>query len=113
MEGFFIVWGKIQAMANELDIQRVRDLTNGAEGFTDEQIGAALDSGATIREFCYDFWTKKATEYSTMVNVSESGSSRNMGDMYKNALAIADRFSPLDPTPQNRGAKISRPAGRG
>lgn len=112
-EGFFFAQGKIQLMAIEQDIQRIKDLTNGAAGYTDEQIKAVLESGVTIRQFCYDFWTRKATEYSALVNVSESGSSRNMGDLYKNALAIADRFRPLDEVISNRQNKVSRRATRG
>ena len=37
-------------------------------------------------------WEDKASSYAQLVNVSESGSSRSLGDMYKNALAMADRF---------------------
>lgn len=100
-------------MATEQDIQRVKDMTEGGQGMTDSQIGQMLDSGLTIRQICHDYWTKKATTYSTMVNVSESGSSRNMGDLYKNALAIADRFAPLDTIASVSARKISRPATRG
>lgn len=100
-------------MANEIEIQRIKDLTKGAPGYTDEQINAILESGVTVREFCYDFWTKEATQKADLVNISESGSSRNLGDLQKQALVIADRFKPLDEIMTARGKKVSRPAGRG
>lgn len=99
-------------MAYESEIKRIRSLTDGAEDMTDVEIEAELASGKTIREICYDYWTAKATSYSSLVNVSESGSSRNMGDLYKNALAISDRFAPLEQQSGSR-QKRSRAAVRG
>lgn len=99
-------------MANEQDVQRVKDLTENG-GMTEEDIKKLLDAGQTVREICHDYWTRKATTYSTMVNVSESGSSRNMGDLYKNALAIADRFAPLESIAPKSAMKMSRKAVRG
>lgn len=84
------------SMANETEIKRIKSLTDGADGYTDSEISAELQAGVTVREFCYNFWSSKAAEYSSLVNVTESGSTRAMGDLYKNALAISDRFKPLD-----------------
>lgn len=99
-------------MANEQDVQRVKDMTENG-GISDVDIAKMLDAGQTVREICHHYWTQKATSYSTMVNVSESGSSRNMGDLYKNALAIADRFAPLDTIAPKTSMKVSRRAVRG
>lgn len=92
-------------MAYETEIKRIRSLTDGAADMTDEELAAELGAGKTVREICYDYWTAKATSYSTLVNVSESGSSRSMGDLYKNALAISDRFAPLE---EQAGARQKR-----
>lgn len=37
-------------------------------------------------------WRAKAGRFSALVNLSESGSSRNNGDLYKNALAMSDIY---------------------
>lgn len=40
-------------------------------------------------------WTIRAGRYHALVNTSESGSSRSMGDLYKNALAMAAMYRGL------------------
>jgi hypothetical protein len=93
-------------MATTEEIQEVRDLTDGADGFTDDQIGALVDSGLSINAVAYRVWQSTAASYSKLVNVSESGSSRSMGDLYKNALAMAKSFKDADLP--SAGAKVKR-----
>lgn len=62
--------------------------------YTDADLGAALDAAEGNDDaVASDIWTQKAASYATMVNVSESGSSRSLGDLHKNALAMAKQFS--------------------
>lgn len=92
-------------MATTEEIKEVRDLTDGAELFTDEQLGALIDSGLSVNAVAYRVWQSAAASYSKLVNVSESGSSRSMGDLYKNALAMAKSFKDAD---QPAGTHVKR-----
>lgn len=64
--------------------------------YSDVELGDKLDSSAgDVHMAAYLVWTEKAASYASMVNVSESGSSRSMGDMYKNALNLANHHIAL------------------
>lgn len=86
------MFGYHQGMATQQQIAEARRITDGGEPYTDEQIAAYLDAGNTVTKWARIFWESKAATYSSLVNVSESGSSRNNGDLYKNALAMAKHF---------------------
>jgi hypothetical protein len=75
--------------------------------YTDEALSAALDSAESAEDLAARVWTQKAASYAALVNVSESGSSRNLGDLSKNALAMAAQFRNAAPDSQvNRGTRI-------
>jgi hypothetical protein len=40
----------------------------------------------------YDIWMEKAATYAKLVNVSEAGSSRSLGDLHEQALTMAERY---------------------
>lgn len=71
----------------------------GNSGLNDEQLAAIIlsnrnaDGTPNLPNSAAYVWTIKAGEYAELVNVSESGSSRNLGDLYKNALAMAARYT--------------------
>jgi hypothetical protein len=55
-------------------------------------------------------WSEKASALSTLVDVSESGSSRNMSQAYKGALAMAQHYAGQDSTPEDNSlAATTRP----
>lgn len=64
-----------------------------AEPYTDDYLGFWIDSLGSPDAAAGILWTHKAAEYASLVNVSESGSSRSLSDLHKNALAMAERFS--------------------
>lgn len=87
-------------MATEAQIRALRVLINDTTepyDLSDEDLSELIDLYPNPDQAASIVWSNKAGQYSTLVNVSESGSSRNMGDMYKNALAMAkfyrDKFS--------------------
>lgn len=85
-------------MASLEDIAALRELINepdDANGWTDERIGTLIDGSTTLNAAASHVWTLKAGQYSAIVDVSESGSSRKLGDMYKNALAMASMYKGL------------------
>jgi len=104
-------------MATTSEIAQLRALINDpdADVYTDEQLAAAIDAAGGVNGAAADIWTQKAAASSTLVNVSESGSSRSLGDLQKNALAMARQFRELaeQASPGGVGSvrirRISRP----
>jgi hypothetical protein len=81
--------------------------------YTDAQLSARLDAASSPEALAAVVWRERAAGYSTLVNVSESGSSRSLGDLYKNALAMAvyfDKAQPGDSSVQvgTRVSKLTR-----
>lgn len=60
------------------DAQLLSDLIDAANGDTD-QVAA-------------DIWDEKAVQYSTMVDISEAGSSRKNSDLFKNAQSMSSMY---------------------
>lgn len=78
----------------------------GSTDMTDAQLAMILvenmgeDGTFNLNYSAASVWTFKASSYAELVNVSESGSSRNLGDLHKNALLMAARYrSDGDPAP--------------
>ena len=80
--------------------------------YDDESLGARLDVATSVEALASQIWREKAARYAGMVNVSESGSSRNLGDLQAQALKMADMFTSVDSTapgaPAVRGAVMRR-----
>lgn len=81
----------------------VRELVaepDDSNGWTDERINslgpAALSADGTydIRVYVALVWEAKAAEAVGLVDVSESGSSRSMGQIHAHAVKMAERYKP-------------------
>lgn len=114
-------------MATTAEIAYVRELINEADatnGWTDDRIGTFIESSRNadgtinLKLPASDIWGVKATSFSQMVDVAESGSSRKMSDLLKNALllqkslregddGLPDVVDPLANRPRTRA--ITRP----
>lgn len=75
-------------------INLVRSNTNEPERdtYSDDLIGGLVSSLGSVEAATADIWERKAAAYSELVNVSEAGASRSLGDLYKNATSMADRW---------------------
>ena len=100
-------------MATITQINSIRRLTNGAEGYTDEQLSEMIDSGMTEDQMAYRIWNEIAASAAALVNVSESGSSRNLSDLHKNPLTMANSFKSTTTLNAEITIKRSRKAVRG
>lgn len=78
-------------MATVDEIARMRRLV-GETQLTDAQLGAIIDSAANFDMAVAEVWESLAAEYSTITNLSEAGSSRSLGDLFKNAQAMAQYY---------------------
>ena len=86
-------------MATTDEITRLKQII-GETSLSDEEIGEIIDqAGGDLNVASRWVWRMKAAEYSTVVDVSESGSSRKMSDMFVHALKMAQFDSDGDGSP--------------
>lgn len=91
-------------------LRQLIDEPNDDNGWTDEKI-EALGPGALNPDGTYDLrlyaasvWEAKAAAAVSLVDVSESGSSRSMGQIHGHALKMAERYR----APAGTGEDTSR-----
>lgn len=97
-------------MATADDVDLLKRLGSSAhEAYNDIQLGVMIDN-LTINGAAAQLWRETAAATTELVDVSESGSSRKMGDVHKNALAMAKYYQDqVDAaTAQSSGATIKR-----
>lgn len=80
--------------------------TDDVEPFTDVFLSSAFDTAGDLDSAAATLWRYKAAASADLVNVAESGSSRSLGDLHKNALAMAKDFDTRTVT--QAGTRISR-----
>jgi hypothetical protein len=98
------------ATAGEIASFRLLIAEPTEDPYTDAVLSDILDAATSVNGAAATIWTQKAAAAATLVNVSESGSSRSLGDLSKNALAMAKVFSDAveeDPS-TSTGVRISR-----
>lgn len=67
------------------------------EFYTDDELNDRIDAAAlagyTLNFPARDIWMEKAARYSTLVNISEGGSSRANGDLWARAKGMVELYS--------------------
>lgn len=84
-------------MASADEVLQLRKLLSDDEEpyqFTDEELGAAIDD-LGMNASAAEYWRRKSASYAEMVTVSESGSSRQLSDLSKNAIEMSKYFDGL------------------
>jgi hypothetical protein len=81
-------------VATEQQIARMRQLV-GDTTLTDAQLGLIIDNATNFELAVAEVWQTLAAQYSTVTNLSEAGSSRSLGDLFKNAQAMATYYRGL------------------
>lgn len=92
-------------MATVDEIARLRRLVNDPEHleFSDADLSETLDrSELDFNLAASELWGIKAGSYSSLVNVTESGSTRNLSDLHAQALKMQGFYS------QGSGASVTR-----
>lgn len=83
-------------MATADEIAEVREYVGepgDANGWTAARIGVYVDREDDLFLAASAIWSAKAAGYADLVNVSESGSSRSMGQLIDNALKMAKEYA--------------------
>lgn len=100
-------------MADASDIIRVIDNiepTYADNGWDDDKIAARLDAGAIPERVISSYWMARATAVITLVNTSESGSSRGNDVLYARMLGLAQQWDAAAIAIENPDAEVE---GRG
>lgn len=74
--------------------------------YTDAALGSRMDIATSQQALAAQIWTEKAAALAALVDVSESGSSRSLGQLQDKALAMAKTFNGLDPTAPGTGSAV-------
>lgn len=64
-------------------------------GWDDDTIGALLDAGRSQNYMLMLYWDKVVAETAEFADMSESGSSRSLSTIHKNAVALAKVYRDL------------------
>lgn len=77
-------------MAEQFAIDEIKNLLPSsalaADTWSDAQIAARIDAGLTNAQIMVSFWRYQSAQTAELVTVSESGSTRDIGSIHKNAL---------------------------
>lgn len=77
--------------------------------YTDAELSDRIDETGDLDLLAYNIWTEKAASYSDVVDMTESGSSRSLSQLQKNALSMAATFENRIQEPQpSPGTKVHR-----
>ena len=82
-------------MASQEEIDNVRYLlgpNSEAEGWDDTKIGALIDAGKSENTIAREYWESRMAVSSDLADVSESGSSRRLQQIFANKQAMAAYF---------------------
>ena len=80
-------------MAEQIKIEEVKDLLPADANWNDVKIAGYLDAGKTVPETMQLFWEARASKLYTMIDISESGSSRSLSRLYDNAIKLAEYWA--------------------
>lgn len=78
-------------------VRRIRGYVGepDSDTYTDSMILGIYQAEGSVNAAAARIWREKAAAYADLVNTSESGSSRSLGDLQKKALDMADQFTTL------------------
>ena len=99
-------------MAEQTDIDAIKKLLPADSTWTDEEIGALLDAGNSSNRIFEKYWQKVASDAYAVVSISESGSSRSLEQIYKNALELAKYYGDLAKAEEQADDPDLTPRGR-
>jgi len=75
-------------MATQDEVEELK-LILGDCVLADQTLSEIIDAAPTMAKATELAWQRLAADRVTMVNVSEAGSSRSLGDVFKNTLSMA------------------------
>lgn len=101
-------------MASESEILRLRrvtDLMDNQDPYTDELLSALIDE-LGFEAAAAALWHERAASYSTMVDITESGSTRRFSQLHDHALRMGNAWKPPDDEETTSAASFTIPVER-
>lgn len=89
-------------MAELLDIARLRRLIgepDDTNGWTDSVLSDIIDANDDLNTAAVEVWESKAAEAASLVDTTESGSSRRMSQLHDQAMRMATYYRGLTEEP--------------
>lgn len=97
------------ATVDDIAVLRVMIAEPSADTYTDAALSSRIDAAdGNLQSVAADIWGEKAGRYAELVDVTEGGSSRKMGDLHEQALNMAAHYRSLLRNPPGRGTRIVR-----
>ncbi len=99
------------ATTDQITALRLLIAEAGETTYTDEVLGDRIDAAnGDLNLVAMEVWTEKASKFSTLVDITEGGSSRKNSQLASNALTMAAHFRGIveDGTPGVRGTRIKK-----
>ena len=92
-------------MASASEIASLRRMVNEptATTYNDDTLGALIDDSVNLAGAAASIWQEKASRFAQLVNVKEGSSSRDLGDLYEQALSMSTHYT---------GASLAAAGGR-
>ena len=73
-------------------LRRLTGQANDDDGYTDDLLNEIIDVAGSVDAAAAQVWRELAAEYATMVDITESGSSRKLSDLSAHALTMVTLF---------------------
>lgn len=82
-------------MATVSEIASLRRMVNEptATLYSDVDLGTLIDGSTNLAGAAATIWDEKAARFAQLVNVKEGSSSRDLGDLYEQALSMSTHYS--------------------
>lgn len=93
---------------SQIDLVKVNLPDDLDENWSDIAIGALLDSGLSITKVTLSFWASRVAKYSSLVDVSESGSSRSLSALFSQAKTAYDMWFEKSKAEDDLASGVSR-----
>lgn len=96
-------------MATPEERTRLREYINEPDdtgGWTDARLDGYIDEATNLYHAAGNIWGVKAATYAAMVDVSESGSSRSLSGLFKNAQAMQKHYKEQGTDEDNAGLDV-------
>lgn len=82
-------------MATDQQVAELRKMTHEPSDkttFTDDELSGIIDRSSSLNRAAETVWVQKAGRFSGLVDVREGASSRALGDLYEQALKMAETY---------------------
>jgi len=99
------------ATPEEIAALRLLIAEPNTDTYSDDDLNDRLTAGVNEYAVAQDIWTEKAAAAAALVDISEGGSSRKMGDIYEQALSMASEMgarSTIAASPSSVGTRIRK-----